>query len=226
MASHLYAVPEQAAVLVFSDGYKAFSSPVSSHTQQSHSSKCQCCKGNKNPKRNKFHMDQCTAQRNNFVKFGDNGLSQWNSPKYSVLLWTAGIDLLGGSSSVPCLAEPPASASWGDAGLPSCTVALAMLQLCFGKHLKKAMAKSHCGICMGHPSSCSWLFHSLPFPATCDMLPKLCSSSLWKKIGFCLFSLLYSLANKLLTLCWHFIMYTSSSPMHFISLEKCGSRRT
>lgn len=34
------------------------------------------------------------------------------------------------SALCPCLAEPPASASWGDAGsLHSCTVALAMLQL-------------------------------------------------------------------------------------------------
>lgn len=46
------------------------------------------------------------------------------------------------SALCPCLAEPPASASWGDAGsLHSCTVALAMLQLWFGKHLPKGHGK-------------------------------------------------------------------------------------
>lgn len=63
------------------------------------------------------------------------------------------------SALCPCLAEPPASASWGDAELShSCTVALAVLQLWFRKHLPKAMARSHCGIGMGHPFSCSCFF--------------------------------------------------------------------
>lgn len=76
-------------------------------------------------------------------------------------------------------------------GMQDCDTPALWLWLCCNFDLRntyqKAMAKSHCGICMGHPFSCSWLFHSLPFPTTCDVLPKLCSSSLWKFFFFAFF---------------------------------------
>lgn len=110
----------------------------------------------------------------------------------------------------PFLAEPLASASWGDAGLLySCTVALAMLQLWFGKHLPKGHGK----VILWH--FWEWMAWAIlflvvgffilslsPLPVTCCQS---CAVAVCEDFFFCLFSLLYNLAYKILTLCWHFI---------------------
>lgn len=101
----------------------------------------------------------------------------------------------------PCLAEPPASASWGDAGLYT----PALCSGCAAALLWETPTKRPW---QSPTVAFAWaiLFLVVGFfipslsllPVTCCQN---CAVAVCEEFFFCLFSLLYSLANKLLTLC-------------------------